>query len=61
MLIQIGVENFKSFSTYNTFNMIASKRLKSSKSRLYETDVISLLKSSVIYGANAGGKTNLID
>ena len=49
MLIQVNVQNFKSFNELNSLNMIASNRLRKQKERLYESDTISLLKSTVIY------------
>ena len=58
MLIQVNVQNFKSFNELNSLNMIASNRLRKQKERLYESDTISLLKSTVIYGSNASGKSN---
>ena len=45
MLIQVNVQNFKSFNELNSLNMIASNRLRKQKERLYESDTISLLKS----------------
>ena len=56
MLIQVNVQNFKSFNELNSLNLIASNKLRKQKERLYESDTISLLKSTVIYGSNASGK-----
>lgn len=61
MLIQVNVQNFKSFNELNSLNMIASNRLRKQKERLYESDTISLLKSTVIYGSNASGKSNFVE
>jgi len=63
MLIQFSVENFRSISDKKTFSMIPSKG--SSKPynliKLEKKAIVSrLLKSSVIYGANASGKSNLL-
>ncbi|WP_443668125.1 AAA family ATPase [Holdemanella porci] len=61
MLIQGNVQNFKSFNELNSLNLIASNKLRKQKERLYESDTISLLKSTVIYGSNASGKSNFVE
>lgn len=61
MLISIAIENFKSFDKLTSFNMIASNKLRNNKDRVFQTHNISILKSAVIYGANASGKSNLIE
>jgi AAA15 family ATPase/GTPase len=65
MIEEFSFENFKSFKELNTLNMTAAK-LKSKYSRLdvepiiQQDDDVTLLKSKVIYGANASGKSNLV-
>ena len=62
MLIRFTVENFMSFKDKAEFSMIAGKAHK------HKDHIISggkrsdfrLLKTAVIYGPNAAGKTNLI-
>lgn len=61
MLIQVNVQNFKSFNESNSLNMIASNKLRTQKDKLYESVDITLLKSGVIYGANASGKSNFVE
>lgn len=61
MLIGVKVRNFKSFNDLTAFSMVASNKLRKQKERLYESDTISLLKSTVIYGANASGKSNFVE
>lgn len=61
MLIGVKVRNFKSFNDLTAFSMVASNKLRKQKERLYESDTISLLKSTVIYGSNASGKSNFVD
>lgn len=63
MLIEFRVKNFKSIRDEQVFSMAASKDTEHR-----ETHVITglkncpdLLKSAVIYGPNASGKSNLID
>ncbi|EIJ41751.1 hypothetical protein BegalDRAFT_0841 [Beggiatoa alba B18LD] len=65
MLVEFRVQNFASFNTLQTLNMSASN---TTKENFNETNTIAieqfgvnkLLKSAAIFGANAGGKTNLI-
>lgn len=61
MLISISLENFKSFDKKAEFNMIASNKLRNDKERIYDNQDINILKTAVIYGANASGKSNLIE
>jgi hypothetical protein len=62
MLIEFRVSNFKSFKEEQVLSMVAS----SDKSLLENTfevrDLgIRLLRSAVVYGANASGKSNLME
>jgi len=65
MLIEFTVGNYRSFKDPVTFSMVAAK-LRAKNKALDEnnvfplTDKISLLKSCAIYGANASGKSNLV-
>lgn len=61
MLIGVKVQNFKLFNDLTAFSMVASNKLRKKKERLYESDAISLLKSTVIYGPNASGKSNFVE
>lgn len=65
MLVKFTVQNYKSFKEESTLSMIASN---SDKTTLERENVIHfnkfglrLLKSVVIYGANASGKTKILD
>ena len=61
MLVEFSVENYLSFKDRVTFSMVASDDTSHE-----ETNVVTLadgkryLKSVVIYGANASGKSNLL-
>ena len=61
MLVEFSVENFRSFKDKVTLSLLASD-----DTRHESTNVITLsngrrlLKSAVIYGANASGKSNLV-
>src|SRR5688572_3876232 len=61
MLIRFSVENFLSFKDEVELSMIAGKQRNHPEHLISdEKRGISLLKSAVIYGANASGKSNLI-
>ncbi|TAF08073.1 MAG: ATP-binding protein [Nostocales cyanobacterium] len=62
MLIRFTVENFLSFNKRVDFNMIASNDTHHSHHIVGgdSEESIKLLRSSIIYGANASGKSNLI-
>ncbi|MBW2988799.1 ATP-binding protein [Candidatus Woesearchaeota archaeon] len=62
MLIEFIVENFRSIKERVTLSLVASPD-KSLDNNLIEQKALSkdkLLKSALIYGANASGKTNLL-
>lgn len=65
MLIAFNVKNYRSFKDAASFSMVAAN-LKSKNKRIDEDNLfavdesVNLLKSAVIYGANASGKSNLI-
>jgi AAA15 family ATPase/GTPase len=60
MLIRFNVENFLSFNKPIEFSLIANKE-KRLRPHLVEAKNISILKTGVIYGANASGKSNLVE
>jgi hypothetical protein len=63
MLVEFRVKNFRSLRDEQVLSLVASK-----DKTLHDTHILStglgaaphLLKSAVVYGANAGGKSNLI-
>lgn len=62
MLIEFSVENFRSIKKKVTLSLLASSD-KSLDNNLIKTDILkkdNLLRSAVIYGANASGKTNIV-
>lgn len=65
MLVEFTVGNFRSFRDQQTLSMVAAP-IKSKEPKLDENTVIKLadgpdlLTSAAIYGANASGKSNLI-
>lgn len=63
MLVDFSVRNYKSIRDKQLLSLVATKDDAHSKTHLVQTDlktIPNLLKSTVIYGANASGKTNLI-
>lgn len=60
MLIKISVENFKSFDKREELSMISSSKIQGHKSHRMKIKQTQLLKNAVIYGANASGKSNLV-
>ena len=59
MLIRFSFKNFKSFKNENVLDMEATS-LKEHEYNVVKTDNVNLLKVAAIYGANASGKTNVL-
>ena len=59
MLIRFSFKNFKSFKDENVLDMEATS-LKEHEYNVVKTDQANLLKVAAIYGANASGKTNVL-
>jgi hypothetical protein len=62
MIVSLSVSNFRSFSSEETFSLVASNRLSGS----HENHVVPIpgseekvLRTAVLYGANGAGKSNL--
>ncbi len=64
MLLEFKFGNYKSFREVNNFQMIAAPKEKGLDYSIYKKKIdkktVRVLSSSVIYGANASGKTNII-
>jgi uncharacterized protein len=62
MLLQFIVKNFMCFAEETVFSMVASTKLEQHKSHLIQlTSDTNLLRTSALYGANAHGKTKLVE
>lgn len=59
MLIRFSFKNFKSFKDENLLDMEATS-LKEHEYNVVKNNNINLLKVAAIYGANASGKTNVL-
>lgn len=63
MLVEFRVENYKSFKEAQTLSMVASSDDSLAENTI-TVDALGkrrLLRSAVVYGANASGKSNLVD
>ena len=60
MLVGFSVGNYKSYKNVQTISFVASK-VSRHQNHIYTSKNRKLLKGSLIYGANASGKSNLID
>ena len=60
MLIQFSFKNFKSFKNEATLDMTASS-IKEHLDKVIEKDDNKYLKVTAVYGANASGKSNVIE
>lgn len=65
MLIEFNLTNFRSINTKQTFSMVAANRVKQHPNHVIALQknnkkLPNLLTTTVIYGANAAGKSNLI-
>ncbi len=61
MLIKAIVENFKSFNEKTELTMITSSKIRDKQEHEAHIKKLNLLKNAVIYGANASGKSNLVE
>ena len=61
MLIEFRTENYRSIKDELVFSMLANNRIKTIKENVTKVEKYNLLKSAVIYGANASGKTNILE
>lgn len=62
MLTKIVVENFKSFDKQAELTMVSSTKIRTkSNHRVSVGSKTKLLKNAIVYGANAAGKSNLVD
>lgn len=60
MLIEFSIENFNSIKEKILFSMESSKYKSDSLNNNFEIGTLKLLKSAVIFGPNASGKSNIL-
>lgn len=61
MLVKVSFENFKSFDEAVELTMVSSSKIQANNEHKVKIKSTNLLKYGVVYGANASGKSNLID
>ena len=61
MLIDFKVTNYRSFKNTNIFSMEKGKNIRKYRNNVLEIGKQKLLKTAVLFGGNANGKTNLIN
>jgi len=61
MLVKVLVENFLSFESETELTMIPSNKTRKKTEHKISVKSTPLLKYAVIYGANAAGKSNLVE
>jgi AAA15 family ATPase/GTPase len=64
MILEFKIENFRSFKSQQVFSFVA-ETTKNKPNHLFEAPLpkgnsVRLLKSAVVYGANASGKSNFL-
>lgn len=60
MLLRVSVENYKSFDHKEELSLISSSKIQTNKNHRVKIKQTNILKNSVVYGANASGKSNLV-
>lgn len=60
MLLRMSVENYKSFDQKEELSLISSSKIQTNKNHRVKIKQTNVLKNSVVYGANASGKSNLV-
>ena len=61
MLVQFSVKNYKVFKEEQVFSMLASTKYTTQDNHTAQNKDYKLLKGGVLYGANASGKSALLD
>ena len=61
MIVKVSIENFKSFESMVELTMISSGKIQDHKDHRISIKSTNILKHAVIYGANAAGKSNIVD
>jgi AAA15 family ATPase/GTPase len=61
MLVEFSVANYLSFRDKVTLSMVATRKREHTEANTIQTKDLRLVKTAVIYGANASGKSNLIE
>ena len=60
MLLNVSVENYKSFNQKEELSLISSSKIHKNADHKTKIGKTYVLKNAAIYGANASGKSNFI-
>lgn len=60
MFIEFKVKNFRSISDWQSFSMLAEKKVSERESTIVKKSDLNILPTAIIYGRNASGKSNLL-
>ncbi|MDW3196333.1 MAG: ATP-binding protein [Cytophagales bacterium] len=60
MLLEFKVKNFRSIKDWQSFSMLAENKVKEHDDVVTEKTGFNFLASSIVYGRNASGKSNLL-
>ena len=60
MLVNLRIENFKSFDHPADFSMISSSKIRNLPDHKVNIKQTNILKHAIIFGANASGKSNFV-
>lgn len=60
MLFRVTIENYKSFDQREELSLISSSKIQAHKTHRTKIKQTNILKHTVVYGANASGKSNLV-
>ena len=60
MLLEFSVKNFLSITDWQIFSMLSEKKVKEHQDVVIDKNGYHLLRSAVIYGRNASGKSNFL-
>ena len=61
MLVKVTAKNFRSFEETAELTMVSSAKIRKNNEHKVTIRRVNLLKSAVVYGANASGKSNLVE
>lgn len=60
MLLELRVKNYLSIRDWQSFSMLAENKVKELSETVIDLPDFSVLRTSIIYGRNASGKSNLL-
>ena len=60
MIVNLHIENFKSFDSPIDFSMISSSKIRNHSDHKINIKQTNILKNAMIFGANASGKSNFV-